>query len=48
VASEVGGGVGTEEESPPVGCVTDETDYFLSVDDMPRISAVWVAGRVQH
>jgi hypothetical protein len=26
--SEVGGGEGTAEESPPAGRVTDETDYF--------------------
>jgi len=31
--SEVGGGEGTAEESPPAGLVTDETDYFRLDDD---------------
>jgi hypothetical protein len=35
--SEVGGGEGTAEESPPAGRVTDETDYFRFADNTPRI-----------
>jgi hypothetical protein len=31
--SEVGGGEGTAEESPPAGRVTDETDYFRLADN---------------
>jgi len=30
--SEIGGGEGTAEESPPAGRVTDETDYFRLAD----------------
>src|SRR5712692_9772589 len=33
--SEIGGGEGTAEESPPAGRVTDETDYFRLADDSP-------------
>jgi hypothetical protein len=32
VGSEVGGGEGTAEESPPAGRVTDETNYFRLAD----------------
>jgi hypothetical protein len=34
--SEVGGGEGTAEESPPAGRLPDETDYFLFADH-PRV-----------
>jgi putative transposase len=36
--SEVGGGEGTAEESPPAGRVTDEMDYFRFADNTPGSS----------
>ncbi len=39
--SEIGGGEGTAEESPPAGRVTDETDYFRLADDPGAI--MWLA-----
>jgi transposase-like protein len=37
--SEVGGGAGTAEESPPAGRVTNETDYFRVADNSERKDA---------
>jgi hypothetical protein len=45
--SEIGGGEGTAEESPPAGRVTDETDYFRLAGDPPKIGPVAFPIKVQ-
>jgi len=37
--SEIGGGEGTAEESPPAGRVTNETDYFRCANDSDGIAS---------